>query len=141
MKNHQSPEAIAARANQQDPIIMYLIVRESLKMSTGKIAAQVGHAVGMFHLEYAELTQSLAGAMTDHYIMFSDWLDSSFRKVVLSADDKEWKKVKEEYADYMVEVIDNGLTEVPSGSATVIGLWPMKKSQSSKVIKKLRLLK
>lgn len=30
-----------------DPIIMYLVVRESLNMSPGEIVAQVGHAVGM----------------------------------------------------------------------------------------------
>ena len=31
---------------------MYLIVRESLNMSIGKTAAQVGHAVQMLHLKY-----------------------------------------------------------------------------------------
>ena len=52
MTDHTSPEAIVARKDQEDPIVMYLIVRESLNMSIGKTAAQVGHAVQMLHLKY-----------------------------------------------------------------------------------------
>ena len=68
-------------------------------------------------------------------------MSSSFRKVVLRASDKEWVKLKEEFNGSMVLVIDAGLTEIPSGSETVIGLFPMRKSQCSKTIQRLQVLK
>ena len=74
--------------------------------------------------------------------IFQEWLDGSFRKVVLKADDKEWEKVKNQVpAVERVVVIDAGLTDIASGSQTVIGLWPMRKSEVPKVIKKLQVLK
>lgn len=145
--DHNSPEAVAARANQEDPIVMYLIVRESLGMSIGKTAAQVGHAVGMLHLKYSEFEAMntagwLDGKNTTYYRDFEAWLSGSFRKVVLSADEKEWAKLKAELPlDDFVMVTDAGLTEISAGSDTVIGVMPMYKSQCPKVIKRLQVLK
>lgn len=161
MQDHESPEAVAARASQKDPIVMYAIVRETLNMSTGKIAAQCMHAAQMLTLKYFEMkdTSSLIQRqmkeapqsrdfLLSEYVKlstpistFGEWLNSSFRKVVLRADDKEWNKVKAEFKDSMVLVVDAGLTEIPSGSETVIGLWPMLKSQAPKIIKRLQALK
>jgi peptidyl-tRNA hydrolase len=151
MTEHDSPEAIAQRGSQKDPLIMHFIVRESLNMSTGKIAAQCAHAAQMQLLNYYTL-QSMCNVLTnkteisqassDAIDIFQKWLNSSFRKVVLVADEREWNKVK---ADILpidrMTVIDNGLTEVPSGSETVIVLFPMYKSQVPKVIKRLQVLK
>ncbi len=162
MNDHDSPEAIEARANQEDPIIMYLIVRESLGMSIGKTAAQCAHASQMLQLSFNELDfrlkeledlKAMFGSRTDaesveylaslpQYEIFNHWLNSSFRKVVLKADDKEWDKLKldlEEGID--VIVVDAGLTEIASGSETVIGLWPMRKSKVGKLVKRLQVLK
>ena len=164
MKDHNSPEAVEARASQEDPIVMYLIVHESLNMSTGKTAAQCAHASQMLTLKYFEikdLSKSLQKKMSDPmkvesqvpslkeaYVkmapqisIFGEWMNSSFRKVVLRASDKEWVKLKEEFKDSMVMVVDAGLTEIPSGSETVIGLWPMRKSQRSKTVQRLQVLK
>ena len=44
MTDPQTPENVETRASQEDPIIMYLIVKESLNMSAGKTAAQCAHA-------------------------------------------------------------------------------------------------
>lgn len=44
---HDDPAAVEARKNQEDPWVLYLIVRESLNMTPGKLVAQCGHAVGM----------------------------------------------------------------------------------------------
>jgi peptidyl-tRNA hydrolase len=159
MDDHNSPEDIAKRAGQEDPIIMYLIVRESLGMSIGKTAAQVGHACQMLLLKYFEMkndprhsfgipytTDPITGilvqdvARTTRINLMEEWLSGSFRKVVLRADDKEWAKVKAEIPDHVL-VIDNGLTEIVSGSETVIGLFPMKKSLVPKIIKRLQVLK
>jgi PTH2 family peptidyl-tRNA hydrolase len=147
MINHDSPEAILARATQQDPIIMYLIVKESLGMSAGKIAAQCAHASQMMLLKYMEFERyehstKLPPFSREVYDSITEWLDNSFRKVVLRASDSEWNKIKEQYPEKRrITVVDAGLTEVDPGTETVIGLFPMRKSVVPKVIKRLQVLK
>lgn len=160
MEDPNSSEAVAARANQDDPIVMYLIVRESLGMSPGKIGAQCGHAAQMLLLQYFREQQEWESSFDPVYgpsqedfdlvseetksrwVVFDKWLNSSFRKVVLRADDKEWAKIKVEISKINCQiVIDAGLTEIAAGSETVIGLWPMRKSERPKLIKKLQVLK
>jgi peptidyl-tRNA hydrolase len=163
MKDHESPEAVEARASQEDPIVMYLIVHESLNMGMGKTAAQCAHASQMLTLDYFDkkkeandlhkkiMFEGNPQLLEQYKLRYSEmnrpisimgeWLNSSFRKVVLRASDKEWIKLKEEFKDSMVMVVDAGLTEIASGSETVIGLWPVRKSQVSKTVKRLQVLK
>lgn len=160
MEDLNSPEATAARANQEDPIVMYLVVRETLGMSIGKTAAQCAHASQMLLLQFIKEQQdwehsydpvygpsqedydSFPEETKLHWNLFDKWLATSFRKVVLRADDKEWIKIKNEIPVInRVIVVDAGLTEIASGSETVIGLWPMHKNEVPKVIKKLQVLK
>lgn len=146
---HDAPDKVQARKDQEDPWVMYLIVRESLLslMSVGKVAAQVGHAVGMIDVKFRKIYYNIIkwgeeGHSPDQliaYHKFTSWEDASFRKIVLKADDKEWEKLKAEEECFLVR--DAGLTDIPSGSETVIGLWPMKKSQASKLVKRLQILK
>src|SRR5271169_2745201 len=58
MNDNQSPEAVEARALQEDPIVMYLIVHESLNMGMGKTAAQCAHASQMLTLEYFDIKEN-----------------------------------------------------------------------------------
>lgn len=163
MENHETPEAVARRASQEDPIVMYLIVRESLNMSIGKTAAQCAHASQMLTLKYFESKDLLNKyykqfpalvddnakdtmaneklAISRKTSIFGEWMASSYRKVVLRSSDKEWAKLKEEFKNEMVMVVDAGLTEISAGSETVIGLWPQRKSQVSKTVKRLQVLK
>ena len=160
MKDYDTPEEREKRASQEDPIVMYLIVHETLDMSTGKTAAQCAHASQMLTLKYFEMKekskviQRQLSSVPDSEVLrleyvklavpisiMGEWLQGSFRKVVLRADDKEWAKLKDEFKDSMVLVVDAGLTEIPSGSETVIGLWPMRKSQVPKTVKRLQVLK
>lgn len=121
-----------------DPLVCYLIVNASLMMSAGKSAAQVGHAVGMIYeqvegLGHTEVEIELRGR-------FMAWRAENYRKVVLKADEKEWEKLKSELYDYVL-VQDAGYTEVESGSETCIGLFPMRKSEAPKIIRRLQTLK
>lgn len=164
MKDHNSPEAQEERASQEDPIVMYLIVHESLNMGVGKTAAQAAHASQMLTLAFFELKeqskflQKLINSdnekidkaeILERYkelapwiSIMGEWLNSSFRKVVLRASDKEWAKLKEDFKNqHMVMVVDAGLTEIAAGSETFIGLWPMRKSQRPKSIQRLQVLK
>lgn len=139
-------ESVKARAEQEDPIVMYFIVRKDLNMSVGKTAAQVGHGSQMILLEYMKLKDSMEPISDEQCKVFQQWLSGSFRKVVLGADDKRWNKLKA-YFDPMtcstktVIVRDAGLTEVDPGSETVLAVWPMKRSTAPQVIKKLQALK
>jgi peptidyl-tRNA hydrolase len=151
MENYDSKEAAASRADQADPLIMYLVVRESLNMGAGKVGAQCAHASQMLLLNYFKNLDRLKQLNAESYgppypradwsFLFERWLAGSFRKVVLKADDKEWEKVKAEFPSLHVLVIDAGLTEIAAGSETVIGIMPMYKSNQPKILKKLQVLK
>jgi peptidyl-tRNA hydrolase len=173
-KDYNAPELVELRKGQGDPIVMYLIVRESLKMGPGKIGAQCGHAASMVVLDYVrkggliEPPAPVEGpvainryevqydpfsgeqiyvpkspetlAAEDYMDIMFQWLQTSFRKVTVKADDKEWEKVKA-CPDIRYSVVrDAGFTEVAAGSETVIGVWPMYKSKAPKIIKRLQVL-
>lgn len=141
MQNKDSPEA------SLDPVVMYLVVKKSLNMSVGKTAAQVGHCVEMMAskwLEFRELFMKDAfndlSILSDSLIELRyEYLATSYRKVVLGADDKEFEKLKSLPNHFVVT--DMGLTEIPGGSETVVGFWPMRKSEVPKLIKRLQVLK
>lgn len=148
MENHDSPEAVAKRAFQEDPVVMYLIVREEIEMTRGKLGAQTGHATQMMQLQhqFTMLSRFAPGLFPrilseSQMLMFDEWLATSFRKVTLRASDKEWAKLKELYQKpEAVIVVDAGLTELEPGTETVMALLPMKKSERPKLVKRLQAL-
>lgn len=134
--NYNSPEEVEKRKNQEDPLVMYFVVREDLNMGAGKIAAQIAHAAQILTMKYYQGNISENNAE-----LMNKWLDGSFRKVVLRIHDKYWEKLKNELNkdDYVI-VQDAGLTVVEPGTETVLGLFPQYKSQCHKMIKKLQVL-
>jgi peptidyl-tRNA hydrolase len=144
---YDRPDLLDLRKDQEDPLVLYLIVRESLNMGAGKIAAQIAHGMGMFDGRFAYMVECIESesqpeipeAWRAKVDITKEWLATSYRKVVLKADDKEWEKVKAELPVFLVK--DAGLTEVASGSETVLITWPMKKSLVPKCIKRLQVLK
>lgn len=83
-----------------------VLYRKNLKMTEGKLAAQVAHAV-------KNLQMTLLGASTP--------LDSDI--IVLTASDKKFTEMvevlKSEGYEYFVQV-DKGLTEIPTGTMTTV---------------------
>lgn len=131
--------------NEENPWVMYLIVRYSLNMSAGKTAAQVGHAVDMMgkyqrKLAVKNVTTPLVGDELLQMYAFEEWENHANRKVVLKADDQQFEKVKQELPIIYV-VRDAGLSEIAAGSETVIGLWPARKESFPKIIHRLQVLK
>jgi peptidyl-tRNA hydrolase len=118
----------------EDPLVLYLIVRKDLNMSAGKIGAQIGHAVERTVLFYQYTEDS------NNKKIFSDYRKNGSRKIVLTASDSKWEKLKEEVKDINF-IKDCGLTEVPSGTETVAFIPIMKKSQVPSLFKKLQALK
>lgn len=132
----------------EDPFVMYLILRESLKMSNGKMCVSVGHAVQLLFEKYLDLRSTQVGNCLEFYNLikektddFEAWQGSFYRKVILVANDKIFNSIKEDFKSSLVTVVDLGLVEVPPNSETCIGLFPMRKSESPKIIKKLQTLK
>src|ERR1700722_13791760 len=75
-------------------------------------------------------------------VIMKDWLNSGIRKVVLSADVHEWEKIMDHFdIGHIVVVCDAGLTQLEPGTNTVIGVWPIKKSDQPKCLKRLQVLK
>lgn len=121
--------------HKDDPLVMYLIVKESLNMSIGKTAAQIGHIVqylceGFFKDELSSESKEL----------FSLWNAALHRKIILRANDNDWEKVLSLPKETYRVVVDAGLTELKPNEETAIGLFPIRKSATPKIIKRLRLL-
>jgi len=131
---------------QEDPLVVYIIVREELNMSGGKIAAQCSHAIQKLLVKYFFLQVFLASKKAlpknelKHLEMTQKWIENLSRKVILKADDKEWERLKKEFHSECFIVVDAGLTEIPANTETVMCLWPIHKSEKPKSIKKLQIL-
>ncbi len=108
-----------------------IVIREDLKLSKGKAAAQTAHASILSY----ELT-----AVRDR----KKWKEQGQKKVVLKVNslaeiyklEKEAKKLGLSFA--IVE--DAGLTEIPPGTVTAIGIGPAGAEEIDKVTKHLELL-
>lgn len=134
-------ERLALLTAESDPLVMYLIVRESLEMSAGKVGAQCGHVVQLVMLRWMALVanyNSLSDTDKKDAKTIGEWSNLAFPKIVKRADDKEWEKLKAEQHCFVVR--DAGLSEVEAGSETCIALWPIRRSDTPKMIKRLRNL-
>lgn len=133
--------------SQENPLVCYIVVNQSLGMGVGKLAAQVGHGIQLLMIRYMELLYKSPIELNknEEFVLkrIRTWLNQDiiggFRKVVLGVDAKEWGKLKLDQPEHIL-VTDAGLTEIPSGSETVIVLYPMLKEERSKLLKRLRCL-
>ena len=110
------------------------MIRVDLKMSVGKIAAQAAHAA----VSAAEECRRIKPEW------LRDWLEEGQKKVVLRVSELEELKQLHEQAKSlglpisMVE--DAGLTEVPPGTITALGIGPAPSEIIDRVTGKLKLL-
>ncbi|KAL7150780.1 hypothetical protein ABFS83_05G136400 [Erythranthe nasuta] len=120
--------------NSDEELKMVLVVRQDLKMGSGKIASQCAHAAtGM----YSELIQS-------HRSLVRKWeLCGQAKIVVTCKNQQEMNKLKEAAESIGLPtftVADAGRTQVSAGSKTVLAIGPGNKSAVDSVTGKLRLL-
>lgn len=114
---------------------MYLFVNKDLNMSPGKIGAQVGHVTEMIA---EEMMKSMYEDINDTNtaIWWKEYTSRGRKKVVCSATLKELDELTREVD--CLGYVDEGLTEVPENSLTVVGFIP--KPDNRDRFKKFRLL-
>ncbi|MDQ4050344.1 MAG: peptidyl-tRNA hydrolase Pth2 [Thermoproteota archaeon] len=111
-----------------------IIVRRDIKMGTGKIAAQVAHAAVM----------GAERVKTSRREWFRDWFAAGQAKVVVKVSGIEElmavRRRAEELSLPVVQVQDSGLTQIPSGTITCIGIGPAPSGLIDRVTSELKLL-
>jgi len=108
-----------------------LIIRNDVKMSCGKRCAQAAHAsIGAYNNADKSLQKS--------------WLSEGQKKVVLKANDErtlyELKVIAERVGISTSLIQDAGMTEIPPGTITALGLGPAKSADLDKITGNLSLL-
>jgi peptidyl-tRNA hydrolase, PTH2 family len=111
----------------EDELIQYFIVNEEVKMSAGKLAGQVAH-----------VATDIAIKCHDDKA-FQEWHTSALhKKIVLQGKEKDLLRLIDHGFTY---ARDAGLTEIPEGTLTVVGLPPMKRSAAQGYVKRLQIYK
>ena len=123
--------------NADSTTIMYFIVRKSLEISAGKLAAQVGHAVTDLVIRgqgYILFPQQEFSKNKENYI---EWLNSGGTKVVLEAEDKVYDLIKTKLREMSIPfsiITDEGRTELKEPTETVLGIFPAKKEELKSIV-------
>lgn len=119
---------------EKDDYKMVIVVRDDLKLSPGKLAVQVAHAA----VECSLLSKRKKPGW------FRKWRDQGAKKVVVKVNDlDDLHKLKDEAEDLklVAEIIkDAGLTEIPPGTETVLGIGPAPSSVIDRITGDLPLL-
>ncbi|KAL0553103.1 hypothetical protein IC582_006990 [Cucumis melo] len=123
-----------ASNNGDQELKLVLVVRQDLKMGSGKIASQCAHAATGL---YAELMQS-------HRNLLRQWELCGQPKIVVTCKNQhEMNKLKDAAENIGLPtfvVADAGRTQVSAGSKTVLAIGPGPKEAIDAVTGKLRLL-
>ncbi len=117
-----------------DDVKQVIVVRKDLKMGVGKTAAQCAHAAMLSYTEALKKDKAIVNA----------WLQSGQKKIVLEGDDE--KMLEKLYKAFQYEnvpcalVNDAGLTQLPPGTTTALGIGPDIAAKIDKFTKPLKLL-
>jgi PTH2 family peptidyl-tRNA hydrolase len=111
-----------------------LVFRTDLKMSKGKIAAQAGHA-------------AICAAQAAHdqrKKWWEAWMFEGMRKIAVKVPGENELSELEKSADDLglphALIVDRGLTEVPEGTVTCLGIGPAPNNMIDRLTGKLPLL-
>jgi PTH2 family peptidyl-tRNA hydrolase len=111
-----------------------IVFRSDLKLSKGKIAAQAGHGA----------VSAAEEARKHRKVWWKAWMDEGQCKIVVKVKSEreilELEKQAKALALPCALIIDKGLTEVPPGTITCLGVGPAPSEIIDKLTGKLPLL-
>ena len=111
-----------------------IVFRSDLKLSKGKIAAQAGHAA----------ISAAQAAHNRHREWWDSWLYEGQRKVAVKVkDERELLELEEKAKDLDLPealIVDKGLTEIPPGTVTCLGIGPAPTEKVDRITGTLPLL-
>jgi PTH2 family peptidyl-tRNA hydrolase len=113
---------------------MVIVVRSDLKLSQGKMAAQVAHAA----------VNCAFASKKRHPIWFRNWYREGQKKVVVKVPDLRGLmelKVRAEDSGVVCSLItDAGHTELPPGTTTCLGIGPGPQDSLDRITGELKLM-
>ncbi|ADN35557.1 Aminoacyl-tRNA hydrolase [Methanolacinia petrolearia DSM 11571] len=108
-----------------------LIIRNDVKMSCGKKCAQLAHAAIAAYEKADKITKK-------------KWFDEGMKKVALKVNSQKdlyvIKTLAEDAGIPAAIIADAGMTEIPPGTVTALGLGPAKSEDLDKITGDLQLL-
>ncbi|MCK4938261.1 MAG: peptidyl-tRNA hydrolase Pth2 [Methanosarcinales archaeon] len=108
-----------------------IVTRDDLKLSKGKLAVQVAHAA---------VTASDFADKKDR----DEWMKDGQKKVVLKTGTLQdlfiLKEIARREGLSTALITDAGLTQIPPGTVTVLGIGPAAVEKLDKVVGKLKLV-
>ena len=111
-----------------------IVVRKDLRMGIGKIASQVGHAAVL----------GVERCRRYNKLWLRNWFNEGQPKIVVKVNSfEELLKVQTDAEKLMMPLVivqDRGLTQIPTGTVTCIGIGPAPSDIIDKVTSKLKLL-
>ena len=118
----------------EDEIKQIIIIRKDLKMGIGKTAAQASHASLMSYFECEKTDGKVA----------KEWLETGEKKIILKVENEETlKKLAAAFKYKKIPcalVTDAGLTAVPPGTLTALGVGPWHSKELNPLTSMLKLL-
>jgi len=111
-----------------------IVFRSDLKLSKGKIAAQAGHAA----------VSAAEEARMYHRKWWEEWIREGQRKIAVKVKSEKELVILEKQAKELglpcSLIIDKGLTEIPPGTVTCLGIGPAPAEKVDKITGMLSLL-
>ncbi len=117
-----------------DALKQVIIVRADLEMGKGKAGAQIGHAA----------LSSYIVCLKAHREVAEEWLQAGQKKIVLKVDtEPDLIKFYEAFKFKKIPcalINDAGLTQLPPGTSTALGVGPWKSDEIDILTRGLKLL-
>jgi PTH2 family peptidyl-tRNA hydrolase len=111
-----------------------IVFRTDLKLGKGKLAAQAGHAA----------VSAAEEARKRHRSWWEAWLFEGQRKIAIKVKgEKELGELETQAKELGLPnalIVDRGLTQVPEGTVTCLGIGPAPEGLIDKLTGKLKLL-
>jgi peptidyl-tRNA hydrolase, PTH2 family len=108
-----------------------ILVRTDLKMSKGKLAAQVAHA-------------SVEAVLNSSRFKVNPWKNIGMKKIILKVEDQKelikYQRLAKNEKLVASIIKDAGRTELKPGTITCLGIGPDKEDKIDKITSKLKIL-